>query len=53
MGVELDKQFEDKMIVLGETAEDYYKDTRKLDFLMERLSPQLSSEVLDLITRKG
>lgn len=53
MSDEVSKQFEDKVVILGETADDYCKDTRKLDFLMERLSSQPSSEVIDLTTRKS
>lgn len=53
MSVDLDKQFEDKMIVSGETAEDYYRDSRKLDFLFGYLSLKPSSEVIDLTTRKS
>lgn len=47
MGAELGKHLEDKVVILGETTEDYYKNTCKLDFLLERLSPQPSSEVID------
>lgn len=53
MSAESGKHLEDKVVILGETAEDYYKDTRKLDFLMERLSLQSSSDFIDLTTRKG
>ena len=54
MSAELGKQFEDdKVVILGRTSDDYFKDTRKLDFLMGRLSPQPSSEVIDLTTRKS
>ena len=53
MGVELGKQLEDKVVILGRTSDDYFKDTRKLDFLLGRLSSQLSFEVIDLTTRKS
>lgn len=52
MGAELGKRLKDKVVILGRTSDDYFKDTRKLDFLMGRLSPQPSSEVIDLTTRK-
>jgi hypothetical protein len=53
MGAELGKRLKDKVVILGRTSDDYFKDTRKLDFLMGRLSPQPSSEVIDLTTRKS
>lgn len=53
MGVELGKRLKDKVVILGRTSDDYFKDTRKLDFLMGRLSPQPSSEVIDLTTGKS
>lgn len=53
MSAKLSKPSEDNLVILGETAEDYYKDTRKLDFLMKRLSLQSSSDFIDLTTRKG
>ena len=53
MSVDLDKQLEDKVVILGRTSEDYCTDTRKLDFLMGRISLQPSSEVIDLTTRKS
>ena len=53
MGVELGKQIEDKVVISGRTSDDYFKDNLKLDFLMRRLSSQLSSEVLDIATRKS
>ena len=52
LGVELDKQLEDKAVILGRTSDDYFKDNLKLDFLMRRLSSQPSSEVIDIATRK-
>ena len=51
MSVDLDKQLEDKVVILGRTSEDYCTDTRKLDFLMGRISLQPSSEVIDIATR--
>ena len=53
MSARLGKQFEDKVVILGRTSDDYFKDTRKLDFLMGRLSSQPSSNVVDLTTRKS
>lgn len=53
MGAELGKRLKDKVVILGRTSDDYFKDTRKLDFLMGRLSPQPSSEVIDLTTGKS
>lgn len=54
MSAELGKQFEDNnVVILGETAEDYYRDSRKLDFLFGYLSLKPSSEVIDLTTRKS
>lgn len=53
MSPELGKQVDDKVIILGRTSEDYYKDTRKLDFLMGCLSSQPSSNVVDSTTRKS
>lgn len=53
MSAELGKQVDDKVIILGRTSEDYYKDTRKLDFLMGCLSSQPSSNVVDSTTRKS
>mgnify|MGYP007041038952 CR=1 FL=1 len=53
MGAELGKRLKDKVVILGRTSDDYFKDIRKLDFLMGRLSPQPSSEVIDLTTGKS
>lgn len=53
LSAELGKQFEDNVVILGETAEDYYRDSRKLDFLFGYLSLKPSSEVIDLTTRKS
>lgn len=53
MGAGLGKRLKDKVVILGRTSDDYFKDTRKLDFLMGRLSPQPSSEVIDLTTGKS
>lgn len=53
LSAELGKQFEDNVVILGETAEDYYRDSRKLDFLFGYLSLKPSSEVIDLTTGKS
>lgn len=53
MSKDLGKSLEDKVVILGRTSDDYYTDTRKLDFLLGRLSSQPSSEVIDLTTRKS
>lgn len=53
LSAELGKQFEDNVVILGETAEDYYRDSRKLDFLFGYLSLRPSSEVIDLTTGKS
>ena len=54
LSAELGKQFEDNnVVILGETAEDYYRDSRKLDFVFRYLSLKPSSEVIDLTTRKS
>ena len=53
MNAELSKHLEDKVVILGETVDDYYTDTRKLNFLMGRLSSQHSSEGVDLTTGKS
>lgn len=54
LSAELGKQFEENnVVILGETAEDYYRDSRKLDFLFGYLSLKPSSEVIDLTTGKS
>lgn len=53
MSARLGKQFEDKVVILGRVADDYYIDDSKLNFLMGRLSSQPSSNVVDLTTRKS
>ena len=53
MSKDLGKSLEDKVVILGRTSDDYYTDTRKLDFLLGHLSSQPSSEVIDLTTRKS
>ena len=53
MSKDLGKSLEDKVVILGRTSEDYFRDTRKLDFLMGCISLQPSSKVVDLTTRKS
>lgn len=53
MSAESGKHLEDKVVILGRVADDYYIDDSKLNFLMERLSSQPSSNVVDLTTRKS
>lgn len=53
MSAESGKHLEDKVVILGRVADDYYIDDSKLNFLMGRLSSQPSSNVVDLTTRKS
>lgn len=53
MSAESGKHLEDKVVILGRVADDYYIDDSKLNFLMGRLSLQSSSDFIDLTTRKG
>ena len=53
LSAELGKQSEDNLVILGETAEYYYRDSSKLDFLFGYLSLKPSSEVIDLTTGKS
>jgi hypothetical protein len=45
MSAESGKHLEDKVVILGRVADDYYIDGSKLNFLLGRLSSQPSSNV--------
>ena len=53
LSAESGKHSEEKVVILGRVADDYYIDGSKLNFLLGRLSSQPSSNVVDLTTRKS